>query len=90
MTKINFKQFKLFLDIAHEKSNVIDVRKEVADSIYKNASGVAYLDLALRIYKSDGEIEFTDEEYALLEEFFTKNGTVMFIDSLRAQVYEQN
>lgn len=85
MKKINFKEFRMFLDIAHEKSSVVDVRKELADDIYENASGVAYLDLALRIYKSDGEIEFTDEEYALLEKYASQRGTARFIDSLKSQ-----
>lgn len=78
----------MFLDIAHEKFNITDVRKAIADVIYKNANGVMALDLAMRIYKSDGEIELNPEEYAFMEQFVNGNTSAMFIDSYRENLYD--
>lgn len=88
MKKINFKEFKMFMDIAHERFNVADMRKSVADVIYKNSNGVMALDLAMRIYKSDGEIELNPEELSFMEQFVNTNTTAMFIDSYRENLHD--
>ena len=81
MKKINFKQFKTFTDITREKTSLVDVRKPLADALYKTANGIAAHDLALRIYRSDGEVELEDSDVQLLLDF-AKTLTPMFMDSL--------
>ena len=81
MKKINFKQFKTFTDITREKTSLVDVRKPLADALYKNANGIAAHDLALRIYRSDGEIELEESDAQLLRNF-AKTLTPIFMDSL--------
>lgn len=90
MKKINFKKFKMFADIAHERTTEADVSRSIADLMYKMSNGVVSLDLAMRIYKSDGEIELNPEEYAVLERFIMDNTTAVFIDSFRANVTEND
>lgn len=87
MKKINFKQFKTFTDITCEKTSLVDVRKPLADALYKNANGIAAHDLALRIYRSDGEIELEESDAQLLRNF-AKNLTPIFMDSFEENLMD--
>ena len=87
MKTINFKRFEMFEDISHSSKVEVDVRKELADNIYKTTNGIAALNLALKIYRSEGTISFTQEEFTLLEEF-ANTGTPRFIDSFQANVHD--
>lgn len=87
MKKINFKQFKTFTDITREKTSLVDVRKPLADALYKNANGIAAHDLALRIYRSDGDIELEESDAQLLRNF-AKNLTPIFMDSFEENLMD--
>lgn len=86
MKKIDFKHFKQFVDITHEKSVTIDARKDLADFLYKSVNGVAALDLAMRIYKSDGEMELSEDDVTLLRPFIEQNCAPIFIDSFNSNL----
>lgn len=81
MEKIDFKQFKFFTDITREEISLVDVRKPLADTLYKNANGIVAHDLALRIYRSNGEIELEDSDVRLLRDL-ANTLTPIFMDSL--------
>lgn len=82
---INFKKFKLFKDISQTDSVTMDVSRDFSDLIYKNMNGIAAHDLALRIFRSTGEMELSREEAELMMEF-AKQTTPIFFDSLQANV----
>lgn len=86
MTKINFQKFKMFQDISHEQTLETDARKEIADLLYKNVNGVAALDLAMRIFKSEGEMELSDDDMGILRPFIEKGFTPAFIDSFNSNI----
>lgn len=88
MKKINFKEFKVFLDITHENSEIVDVRKILGDIVYKNGNGIASLDLAMRIFKSEGEVELTAEDISPLESIINQVCTPIFIDSFKNNIHE--
>lgn len=83
--KINFKEFRMFVDITQENTRVVDVRREFADIIYKSVNGVVAHDLALRIYRSEGEIEVNPEEFGIMSQI-AESGTPIFNDSFKANV----
>ena len=85
--KINFKEFRMFVDITQENTRVVDVRREFADIIYKSVNGVVAHDLALRIYRSEGEIEANPEEFGIMSQI-AESGTPIFNDSFKANVIE--
>ena len=87
MKNIDFKRFKIFTDITREKTSLMDVRKPLADTLYKNANGIAAHDLAMRIYRSDGEIELEDSDVRLLRDF-ANTLTPIFMDSLEENLKE--
>lgn len=87
MAKIDFKNFKAYTDISQTNTIEQDVRKDFSDMLYKNLNGVVAHDVALRIYHSDGPVEFNDEELSIIIEF-SKSLTPLFQDSLLFNVKE--
>lgn len=59
-----------------------------ANIIYLNGSGVACHALAMKVYKSEGETEFTDEEITLMKKFAEKFGNMSLLDSFDMNVKE--
>lgn len=80
--KIDFQHFKMFTGIDHANTLESDVRQTFADLIYKNATGVMALDVAMKIYKTEGSVEFSAEEMDFLN-IFVKDTTPIFQDSFR-------
>ena len=85
---INFEQLKVYTDIAHKNSEVVDIKEQIADHIYKNSNGIANHALAMKIYNSHGDCELTEQEYALLMAFVEQQCTPMVIDAFKQ--FEQN
>ena len=86
---IDFTSFKMFTDISQEETVISDHRREFADVIYKNIPGIAAHELALRIYKSNGPIELSDEDLNILLPFVEQGFVPVFIDSFKANLIEQ-
>ena len=68
MKKIDFQHFKLSVGIATNDTVMVDVREELANLIYNNVSGIAALEVARKIYKSEGETEYDEREIKTLTE----------------------
>ena len=68
MKKIDFQHFKLSVGIATNDTVMVDVREELANLIYNNVSGIAALEVARKIYKSEGETEYDEMEIKTLTE----------------------
>ena len=81
--KIDFKRLKMYSDITRSEESVlvIDARKQFADILYKNGSGIECLDLALKIYRSDGEEEYSEQEYSIMKQMASMCSP-MFIDAV--------
>ena len=67
--KINFEQFPVYEGIDRNKRKILNVKRVLSDEIYTKGQGIAFHALALKIYNSDGEAEYSDMEYALLVDF---------------------
>ena len=88
MSKINFKQFKIFNDISQTEYRTVDVSRVFADTLYKNGTGIFIHDLALRIFRSEGEMELSTEEEQVICKAASQFCTPLFIDSLGANFTE--
>lgn len=82
MKKVNFKEFGIYSDITRASKKNLDVRKDFADVLYTRISGIEAHDLAFRIYRSEGDIELSDSECALLLNV-AKSCSGAFYDSLK-------
>ena len=67
MKKINFKEFQIQENLFSDTKTSVDLREGFSNVVYKNSQGIKGLDLALKIYKSDGEIEFNDDELQIIK-----------------------
>lgn len=82
--KINFKEIKIYKDIAKTKVEVIDMQDEVANTLYEKGVGIGFHALALKIYNAQGEIELDEKEYALLMAYANQMCTPAIIDALQS------
>lgn len=86
---IDFKRFELFCGISRKECLVQDCREGFADIIYLNGTGVACSTLAMKIYKSEGATEYSDEEIALMKRFVEAYGSVALNDSFDMNIKEK-
>lgn len=82
MKTINFKEFSLYMGIAKNNNHTGDARESVANLLYLNVAGIRAHSLALKIYQSDGNTEYSDGEIQLIQEVANKFCLPNFIDSL--------
>lgn len=83
MAKINFKRFRIPTGIGKDRYIIGDARESVANMLYLNVNGIRAHALAMKIYRSEGETEYSDEEVKTLTEVANAYGTPAFIDGLR-------
>lgn len=84
MKTINFKEFKLYVNIEKTDYIVKDIKNEFANMLYVAANGLAAHALAFKLYNSeDGVIELNDQEIQLLTQLVEQNCVPSFIDSFR-------
>lgn len=86
--KIDFENFQLVKGIDKSIVEPMNVKAVFADTLYTKGQGIAFHALALKIYNSVGETEYTDDEYKLMVMFSEQCMTPNFIDSLK--MLEQN
>lgn len=84
---INFQRFKSYEDITQTTTREIDIRKEFADLMYKNMNGIEAHDLALRIYRSEGDMEVSDRDVEIIK-LLSSRATPIFYDSMIANIRE--
>lgn len=82
--KIDFEHFKLYKGIDKEAYDLFDARKVFADAIYTKGTGIAFHALAFKIYNSNSETEYSDEEFELMAVFSEQCMSPRFIDSINA------
>lgn len=80
--KIDFQHFKMPTGISGKQTVTGDARESVADMVYKYLTGVKAHDLAFRIYRSEGDVELTDEELRMVVSVAKTYGTPAFMDAL--------
>lgn len=76
-----------FTDISQTSTIEVDFRKDFADLMYKNVNGIEAHDLALRIYRSEGSMELSDGDIAIIKALASK-ATPIFYDSILANIKE--
>jgi len=90
MKTINLKELEIFTDISRRQQVRCDVRRDLANLIYREMHGIEALNLALTIHKSNGKVEITDDELRILTGAVERFGTAALIDALASQVAALN
>lgn len=86
MAKLNFQHFKIPTGIDRTQYRTGDARESVANMLYLNVNGIRAHALALKIYRSEGETDFTEEEVRTLRDVADTYATPAFIDGLNEQL----
>ncbi len=83
MVKINFKQFRIPVGIGKDLYKTGDARESVANMLYLNVNGIRAHALALKIYQSEGDTDYSEEEIKSIIDVANMYATPAFIDGLR-------
>lgn len=86
MTKIDFQHFNVYMGVSRQDLRITDVREAFANTIYNSVNGIRAHALAMKIYKSDGETEYSEDEVKLIQAVADKMCTPGFIDGLSEQL----
>ena len=84
--KIDFQRFNVYMAVNHKSARTMDVRESFADMIYNNVNGIKAHALALKIYESEGEADYTDDEVKLVRIVAERLCVPGFIDGLNEQL----
>ena len=82
---LNLKQLEVFENIAKTKCVVMDIREAFADLIYARGAGIKAHALALKVFNSDENTEYTDEEIELIKVYIGMC-TPAIIDAINRQL----
>ena len=82
--KINFAQLEVYTDIQKTNKICMDARQQLGELIYEVGSGIKAHSLALKIYNSEGELEYTDEEVQVIMKFVNQYCKPAIIDAMNA------
>lgn len=86
MVKINFERVKIYTGVAHKEFFITNIKESFADVIYKHGSGIKAHALAFKIFNSNGETDYSDEEVRLIrfasENYCTPNCMDAIMDLL--------
>lgn len=83
MKKINFKELNVKPVLGNDQVVKVDIKADMANLVYTNASGVAALSLATRIYESDGEVELSPEDIEALIPLIDQYCKPLFISAIK-------
>lgn len=86
MIQLNFQEFRVYGSISHSIVQTVDVREHFADMIYTHVNGIRAHALAMKIFKSDGETEYSKEEAQMIRSVAEQLCVPGFIDGLNEQL----
>lgn len=86
MKEIDFQYFKIYTTVSRKVAQTVDVRETFADMIYKNVNGIKAHALAMKIYNSEGETEYSEEVVKLIRAVAEQWCVPGFIDGLNEQL----
>ena len=89
MKILNFQEFQMPTGINRAGWRTGDEREAMADLVYKNVNGVAAHRLAFKIYESNGNTEYSEDEALLIVRVAEAFATPAFIDGLNEQINNQ-
>lgn len=67
--KINFDELKVYTSLDKTQGTIQNVRKDFANLVYTQGSGIEAHALALKIYNGDSETEYNEQEIVLIRQF---------------------
>ena len=88
--KLNFQQFSVPTGVSRTNRQTGDARESFADMIYLNVNGIKAHALAMKIYQSEGAVDYSPDEVKLIRDVAEKLCAPNFIDGLMEQLDNQS
>lgn len=82
MKKINFSSLSVRTGIGSDTTTHLNIKESFANMLYTQVSGIAALTLAQKIYKSEGDEDYDDNEYDLIMRVANTMCTPAIIEAL--------
>ncbi|MBV5348913.1 hypothetical protein JZU61_04555 [bacterium] len=82
MAMINFKEFKVYQNMAKTEMAYFDIRMQLSDLLFKKGDGMLAHTLCHLIFDSDGEVELDTHQFGYLMKFANENCTPAVIETL--------
>lgn len=73
---------KVYGDLKHETSVNVDIKDQLAELIYQKGTGLPAYALAIKIYNSNEDTEYTEQEFALIKQYVSNFCTPIIIDAI--------
>lgn len=80
--KIDLMNLKVYTDLKHEQCTNVDIKEQLAELIYQRGTGIQAHALALKIYNSTEDTDYTTQEYNLLKSYVNSFCTPIIIDAI--------
>ena len=87
MKRINFERIEIFVDIDKTRCSVENYKKDFANIIYQLGRGIEAHALAFKIFNSNGESEYSDEEGSMIKEY-ARGWSTAFMDAINKLLLE--
>lgn len=86
MKAVNFKE--LSIETSIDEYEVLDLRKEVGNTIHRHAMSVPLSELARKIYYSEGAVSIADEDYSVMISIIEKSFIVPVSKAIKESTRE--
>lgn len=87
--KIDFSKLPCFTNISKQEKVNIDIKYDLSNAMYMHGGGVEIGSLAMKIYNSEGETEYTEQECNIILNF-VRNVNTMVADSLEDLINQES
>lgn len=87
--KIDFSKLPCWSDIRKQEKVDIDIKYALSNALYTQGGGVEIGSLAMKIYNSDGDVEYNEKECNIVLDFLRKSNA-MLADSLEDLMNQNN
>lgn len=83
MKKIDFHKLKVRQSLSDSTTREVDISQSLADLVYTKMSGMASHALAHKLFETQGEVELSDEECAIIQHAVETFAVPFVIDAVR-------
>lgn len=86
---LNFAKLPCYVDIRKQGKMNLDIKFQFANALYTQGNGIAMGALAMKIYNSEGEVEYNEQECKIILDFATNINPLIY-DSIKDVIEQQN
>lgn len=86
MKRVNFKELSVEVEI--DVYETMDLRKEIGNTMHRQAVTIPMDELARKIYHSDSPVDIENEEYGLMMSIISKSFALIVLQAIERDTIE--